>query len=108
VGNILLGESEIKSMRTFFLKDLSDKDFLPYEIVTSIVWGNSFNSNNVGLEIVKFKRSCLLENSYFDYIYYLEFNNHQSTTNQKVLFGHKKDNSFVALVPITYCAGRGF
>ena len=73
INDLLSPESEVKSLRTFTLNSLDEKDYLPYELLISILWGNSCNNTYFGLEVVKMKRSCWLENSYFKYIYSLEF-----------------------------------
>jgi hypothetical protein len=106
INDIQEKSSELKLLKSFILKPLNESEYLPYEVLNSIVWGNTFNMNFLGFEVIKMKRSCLLDDSYFKYIYYLEFNNSQSKTNQKILFAEKKGNVYVALKPVSYCLNR--
>jgi len=109
IPNLTKGVSDILSARSFILKDLPEKDYIPYDLLNVIIWGNSFNSNNIGFEIKKFRRSCLLEGSYFNYIYYLEFNNNLSTTNSRIIFGSKPNNEYLVISPISIVSvGRGY
>ena len=106
INDLLSPESEVKSLRTFTLNSLDEKDYLPYELLISILWGNSCNNTYFGLEVVKMKRSCWLENSYFKYIYSLEFNINQSKNNNNILFGEKNDSVYQVIMPISYCSGK--
>ena len=91
---------DIKSIKSFVLKNLKDNEYPDYGLIVSILWANSVNNLHCGIEILNAKRSILLENSYFTYIYYVEFQTLVNSSTFNFIYGVTKDNETVVIRPV--------
>lgn len=92
--------SELKSIKSFLLSEISQASYPDYCFILSLLWVNTVNHLNNGIEILKVKTSNYLENSYFTRIYYVEYQTLVNTSSYSFFYGITKHEEALIISPI--------
>ena len=91
---------ELKAITSFPLIDNKDSEYPDYHFILSLLWANSINNLNNGIEIHKIQRSTFLKNCYFSYIYYVEYQTLINSSSYSFVYGSNKQNETLIISPI--------
>jgi len=90
----------LKSIKTFVLKSLREEEYPDYGLILSLLWANSATNLSNGIEYLNCKRSDLIKNSLYKYIYYIEYQTLINSTAYSFMYGvtNENENIFIRSV----------
>jgi len=97
---------DIKSLKTYVLKSLKEDDYPNYGLILSILWANSAQNISNGIEFLLCKRTDIIQNSIYKYIYYLEYQTLINSNSYNFMYGVTNENEHILIRPIYIMPNR--
>lgn len=95
--------TELKSIKSFILKEVPQKEYPDYNLVLSIIWGHFEKPQMIynGVELLRVRRSALLEGFFYKYVYSIDFQPlTQASSTYNFIFGLTSENQIQLLKTI--------